>query len=107
MSIFTGSCTAMVTPFTENGINFDSLGKCIEFQIDQGTDTLLACGTTGEPSNILKEIRWDLISYTVEKVQGRILDVAITCGISTVEVITASLANTTVGLDALLIVHPY
>ena len=50
MSVFTGSCVAMVTPFTENGINFDSLANQIEFQIREGTDALLACGTTGEPS---------------------------------------------------------
>lgn len=107
MSIFTGSCTAMVTPFTENGINFDSLGKCIEFQIDQGTDALLACGTTGEPSTMIKEEKKDLISYTVEKVQGRIPLIAGTGGNNTKEVIRASVEAESLGVDALLIVNPY
>ena len=65
MSLFTGSCVAMVTPFTEeNQVNFEALEKSIDFQIDQGTDALLACGTTGEPSTMTsqeKEMSLDLL----------------------------------------------
>lgn len=97
----------MVTPFTENGVNFDSLGRSIEFQITSGTDALLACGTTGEPTTMTQEERRDVISYTVEKVNGRVPVIAGTGGNNTVEVIKASVEAEAVGTDALLIVNPY
>ena len=48
----TGSATAMITPFTENGVNFESFGKMIEYQIEGGTDALVILGTTGEPATM-------------------------------------------------------
>ena len=107
MSVFTGSCVAMVTPFTENGINFDSLANQIEFQIREGTDALLACGTTGEPSTMTKEERYSVIGFTVEKAAKRLPVLAGTGGNNTAAVIEDSKEAERLGADALLIVTPY
>jgi 4-hydroxy-tetrahydrodipicolinate synthase len=108
MSIFVGSCVALVTPFTENGgVNFDALDKSIDFQISQGTDALLACGTTGEPPTMTKEEKRDVIRFTVEKASGRLPVVAGVGGNCTSEVIRASVEAEDLGADALLIVNPY
>ena len=72
MSLFVGSCVAMVTPFTEDGVNYEALDKAIEFQISQGTDALLACGTTGEPSTMTQQEKRDVIRFTVEQAKGRL-----------------------------------
>jgi len=107
MSVFTGSCVAMATPFTKDGVNLDTLGEIIEFQIREGTDALLACGTTGEPSTMTKEEKRDVIRYTVEKAAGRVPVLAGTGGNNTAEVIRASREAQELGADALLIVTPY
>lgn len=107
MSIFTGSCTALVTPFNDYEINFDSLGNLIEFQISGGSDALLICGTTGEPSTMSYEERIDSIEYTVSKVNGRVPVIAGTGGNNTAEVIKLSKDAAKLGADALLIVTPY
>jgi len=97
----------MVTPFTEDGINFESLGNLIEFQIKEGTDALLACGTTGEPSTMTQEERNQVIRYTVEKVAKRVPVLAGTGGNNTKAVIKASKDAQDLGADGLLIVTPY
>ncbi len=107
MSIFKGACTALVTPFTEDGVNFDALGKLIEFQIREGIDALLACGTTGEPSTMTEEEKRDVIRYTVEKAAGRVPVIAGTGGNNTKEVAAASEKAEELGADALLVVNPY
>jgi 4-hydroxy-tetrahydrodipicolinate synthase len=107
MSLFTGSCVAMVTPFTENGVNFDALGKAIDFQINQGTDALLACGTTGEPTTMTQQEKRDVIRFTVEKAGGRLPVLAGVGGNCTAEVIRASVEAGELGADGLLAVNPY
>ncbi|NLX70019.1 MAG: 4-hydroxy-tetrahydrodipicolinate synthase [Clostridiales bacterium] len=107
MSVFTGSCVAMVTPFTEDGINFESLANLIEFQIREGTDALLACGTTGEPPTMTREERYSVIGFTVEKAAKRVPVIAGTGGYNTADVIKDSKEAERLGADALLIVTPY
>ncbi|HHY83142.1 MAG TPA: 4-hydroxy-tetrahydrodipicolinate synthase [Clostridiales bacterium] len=107
MSLFTGSCVAMVTPFTEDGVNFDALDKAIDFQLDQGTDALLACGTTGEPATMTKEEKRDVIKFTVEKAKGRVPVIAGVGGNNTAEVVRASIEAEQLGADGLLAVNPY
>jgi 4-hydroxy-tetrahydrodipicolinate synthase len=107
MSLFTGSCVAMVTPFTENGVNFNALGKAIDFQINQGTDALLACGTTGEPTTMTQQEKRDVIRFTVEKAGGRLPVLAGVGGNCTAEVIRASVEAEELGADGLLAVNPY
>lgn len=107
MSLFTGSCVAMVTPFTESGVHFDALDKAIDFQINQGTDALLACGTTGEPTTMTQQEKKDVIRFTVEKAAGRLPVLAGVGGNCTAEVIRASIEAEELGADGLLAVNPY
>jgi 4-hydroxy-tetrahydrodipicolinate synthase len=107
MTVFTGSCVAMVTPFTDNGINFESLANLIEFQIREGTDALLACGTTGEPPTMTRDEKYSVIGFTVEKAAKRVPVIAGTGGYNTATVIEDSKQAERLGADALLIVTPY
>ena len=107
MSLFVGSCVAKVTPFTEDGVNYEALDKAIEFQISQGTDALLACGTTGEPSTMTQQEKRDVIRFTVEQAKGRLPVIAGVGGNNTAEVVRASKEAEELGVDALLAVNPY
>lgn len=107
MSIFTGSCVAMVTPFINYEVNFESLGRLIDFQLDQGTDALLACGTTGEPSTMTKEEKKEVIRYTIEKTAKRVPVIAGVGSNNTAEVIRSSKEAEELGADGLLVVNPY
>ena len=66
----TGSATAMITPFTESGINFDSFGKMIEYQIEGGTDALVILGTTGEPATMTHAEKQSVMRFAVENVRN-------------------------------------
>ena len=71
LGFFKGTGTAMVTPFNEEGVNFEAFGRMIEYQIANGTDMLLVLGTTGEPPTMTDEEKQELMRYTVKKVAGR------------------------------------
>lgn len=107
MSVFTGSGVALVTPFKEGGVNFDTLEQMIEFQIAGATDALIVCGTTGEPSTMTAKEKHDTIKFAIERVNHRIPVIAGTGGNNTAEVIEASIDAQQLGADALLIVTPY
>lgn len=107
MSIFTGSGVALITPFDENGVNFTTLRKLIEFHIENFTDAIIVCGTTGEPSTMTEAEKADVIRFTVETVNKRVPVIAGTGGNNTVKVIADSLRAKELGADALLIVTPY
>lgn len=105
--LFEGSGVALVTPFTEDGVNFDVLAELIEFQIENETDAIIICGTTGEPATMSEEEKKNVIKFTVEKVKGRIPVIAGTGGNNTAQVIKMSQYAESVGVDGLLIVTPY
>lgn len=108
MSLFRGSGVALVTPFTkEKDVNYEELGRLIEYQIDGGTDAIIVCGTTGEPVTMTEEERLSVISYTIEKVKKRIPVIAGTGGNCTENVITFSKRAQDAGADGLLVVTPY
>ena len=108
MSLFRGSGVALVTPFTEEkDVNYDELGRLIEYQIENGTDAIVICGTTGEPVTMSEEERLSVISYTVNKVAKRIPVIAGTGGNCTENVIAFSKKTQSLGADGLLIVTPY
>lgn len=108
MSIFTGSGVAIVTPFYENGeINFEELGRLIEFQIANKTDAIVICGTTGEASTMSHEEHLECIRYAVEKTAGRVPVVAGTGSNCTDTAIYLSQEAEKYGADALLVVSPY
>ena len=105
--IFTGSGVAIVTPFTEDGVDFDKLGELIEFQIREKTDAIVICGTTGEASTMPDEEHISVIGYTVKKVNGRLPVIAGTGSNDTRHAIHLSKRAQEVGADAILSVTPY
>ena len=105
--VFKGCGTALVTPFTNDGINFEELRKLIEFQILEGVDSLVICGTTGESSTMSLEEKKAVIDFSVKIVNNRVPVIAGTGGNNTKDVITMSKYAESVGIDALLIVTPY
>lgn len=107
MSIFTGSGVAIVTPFTDDEVNFEKLGELIEFQITEGTDAIIVCGTTGESSTMTETEKKETIKYTVEKVAKRIPVIAGTGSNNTKYSVEQSKHAQSVGADGLLIVTPY
>lgn len=70
-TIFKGSGVALVTPFTDNGINYESLENLINFHLENGTDALIICGTTGEASTMTLEEKKSVIKFTINKVQRK------------------------------------
>lgn len=105
--IFTGSGVAIVTPFTENGVDFDKLGELIEFHVENKTDAIIICGTTGEASTMPDEEHLSVIEYAVKKTAGRIPVIAGTGSNDTPHAIRLSQAAEKLGCDGLLIVTPY
>lgn len=105
--IFTGSAVAIVTPFTENGVDFPKLEELIEFHIKNNTDAIVICGTTGESSTMPEEEHLETIRFTVEKVAKRIPVIAGTGSNDTAKAVEYSKFAESVGADGLLIVAPY
>lgn len=106
-NLFIGCGTALVTPFTKDGINFEELKKLLEFQVEQGADSIIICGTTGESSTMSLEEKKKVIEFTVETIHKRIPVIAGTGGNNTKEAILLSQYAEKVGVDGLLIVTPY
>ncbi|AJH01848.1 4-hydroxy-tetrahydrodipicolinate synthase [Clostridium beijerinckii] len=105
--IFTGAAVAIVTPFTEDGINFSELKKLIDFNIENGTDAIVIAGTTGESSTMTDEEHREVIRFTVEYVNKRVPVIAGTGSNDTVYAVELSKYAESVGADALLLVTPY
>ena len=105
--IFTGSGVAIITPFTDDGINFEELGRIIEDQIAGGTDAIVITGTTGESATMTDEEHRQTIKYAVEKVNKRIPVVAGAGSNETAYAVELAKHAEEVGADALLVVTPY
>lgn len=105
--IFKGCGTAIITPFTDDGVNFEEFGKMIEFQIENGADAIIVCGTTGESSTMTLEERKETIKFAVEKANKRVPIIAGTGGNCTKNVIEMTKFAESVGVDAALVVTPY
>ena len=106
-TIFKGAGVAIITPFTEDGVNYDELGRIIEDQIANGTDAIVITGTTGESSTMSDEEHKEAIRYTVEKVNKRIPVIAGTGSTETSYAIQLPKYAEEVGADGLLLVTPY
>lgn len=108
MSVFTGAGVAIVTPMTETGeVNYAKLEEILEYQIANGTDSIIICGTTGESSTLTHEEHLEAIRFTIEKVAGRIPVIAGTGSNCTETAIYLSTEAEKYGADALLLVTPY
>ncbi|MDL2237710.1 4-hydroxy-tetrahydrodipicolinate synthase [Christensenellaceae bacterium OttesenSCG-928-K19] len=107
MMLFKGSGVAISTPFTEDAINFDTFGKLIDFHLENGTDALIVCGTTGEPSTMCYDEKCSLIDFAVKRVQNRIPVIAGVGGNNTADVIKCAQNAKDSGANAVLAVTPY
>lgn len=105
--IFKGCGTAIVTPFNENGVNFEEFKKLIEDQIANKIDSIIVCGTTGESSTMSLEERKQTIKFAVDTVNKRVPVIAGTGGNCTSSVIEFTKYAESIGVDAALIVTPY
>lgn len=104
---FTGTATAMITPFTTDGVNFDSFGKMIDYQIENGTDVLVVLGTTGEPATMTEDEKIAVMKFAVERNAGRAKIVFGTGSNCTAKAVAASKLAEEMGADGLLVVTPY
>ena len=108
MAVFTGAGVAIVTPFKDNGeVDYEKFAEMVEYQIENGTDAIIVCGTTGESSTLTHEEHLDVIRYCVEKVNGRIPVIAGTGSNCTDTAIYLSTEAEKYGVDGLLLVSPY
>ncbi|EKQ57034.1 MULTISPECIES: 4-hydroxy-tetrahydrodipicolinate synthase [unclassified Clostridium] len=107
MSIFQGSAVAIVTPFNENGVNFEKLKELLEWHISQGTDAIVICGTTGEATTMTEKEKKDTIKFTVNIINKRIPVIAGTGSNNTASSIYMSKYAESVGVDGLLVITPY
>ncbi len=105
--VFEGAAVAIVTPFKNGSVDYDALGKLIEFQITNKTDAIVICGTTGEASTLTDEEHRQCIKFAVEKTAGRVPVIAGTGSNDTEYAIELSKYSEEVGADALLLVTPY
>jgi 4-hydroxy-tetrahydrodipicolinate synthase len=107
MSLFTGSGVAIVTPFSEDGVNFKVLEELIEWHINYKTDAIIVCGTTGEASTMSEQERKETIKFTVDVVKGRIPVIAGTGSNNTKAAVEMSKWAESIGVDGLLVITPY
>lgn len=108
MSIFIGSGVAIVTPFKEDeSIDFDTFAKNIEFQIENGTDAIIVCGTTGEPSTMTLDEHLEVVKFCIDKVNGRVPVIAGAGSNSTEHSKILCKKCEKLGANGLLVVTPY
>jgi len=108
MALFKGAGVAIVTPFTENyEVNYEKLGELIDFQIENGTDAIIICGTTGESATLTMEEHKEVIRYCIKRVAKRVPVIAGTGSNCTMTAIELSQDAEKDGADALLVVTPY
>ena len=105
--IFTGAATALITPMTENGIDFPAFGKLIDWQIEAGTDALVIAGTTGEGSTLSDAEHRAVLSFAYGRAGGRVPMIAGTGSNDTAYAIDLTKFACDIGYDAMLVVTPY
>lgn len=104
---FTGSGVAIVTPFDGNKTNYEALGELIDWQIENGTDAIIICGTTGEASTMPDEEHLAAIEFTIKRVAGKVPVIAGTGSNETEHAVELSKKAEALGADGLLQVTPY
>ncbi|MCT4660549.1 MAG: 4-hydroxy-tetrahydrodipicolinate synthase [Tissierellales bacterium] len=105
--LFTGAATAIVTPFTGDGIDYESLDRIIEFQIENKIDAIVVAGTTGEAATLTDDEYKSLLKHTVERVAKRVPVIAGSGANNTQKAIIQSKWAEEAGVDGLLVVNPY
>ena len=102
-----GSMVALVTPFRDGEVDWETLGKLIDFQLDGGTQGLIPCGTTGESPTLSHEEHDAVIEFTIRRAAGRVPVIAGTGSNSTAEALRLTSHAREAGADACLMVNPY
>ncbi len=105
--IFRGAATALITPLTESGIDYEQFGRLIDWQIESGIDALVVAGTTGEASTLTDDEHRDAIRYCVERTAGRVPVIAGTGSNDTDYALDLTRCACEAGADAMLVVTPY
>lgn len=106
-AIFRGVATAMVTPMTSTGVDYDALARFIDFQLENGVNALVAVGTTGESATLTPDERKEVIRFTIRRVDGKVPVIAGTGTNNTEHVLDYTRSACDSGADALLVVTPY
>ena len=106
-TVFTGAATAIITPLTKDGVDYESFGRLIDWQIAEGIDAIVAVGTTGEGSTLTDTEHKEAIRFCVERVAGRVPVIAGTGSNDTAYAIEMTRFACEVGADAVLLVTPY
>ena len=107
MPTLEGAMVALVTPFADGEVDWDALGRLIDFQIDNGTQGLIPCGTTGESPTLTHEEHDRVVDFTVQRAAGRVPVIAGTGSNSTAEAVRLTRHARQAGADACLVVNPY
>lgn len=107
MALFKGSGVAIVTPFNEDGVDFEKLGELLDWHVQSGTDAIIICGTTGEATTMSDAEKKAAYKYTVDKIAGRIPVIAGTGSNDTRHSIELSQYAESVGCNGVLCVTPY
>ena len=106
-TVFRGVATALITPLDENGVNYEELGRLIDWQIEEGINAIVICGTTGEASTLTDEEHRAVIQYAVERVNHRIPVIAGTGSNDTEYAVELTKFACEAGADGVLVVTPY
>lgn len=105
--LFEGCATAIATPFNESGVNYEEFGKLIDFQVNEGIDALVVCGTTGESATMTDSERKETFSFAVKKVNKRVPVIIGTGSNCTATAIELTKYAESIGADGVLVVTPY
>ena len=106
-TVFRGMASALVTPMTPTGVDYDTLARFIDFQLEEGINALIAVGTTGESATLTPEERKEVIRFTIKRVDGRVPVIAGTGTNNTEHVLDFTKSACDYGADAVLVVTPY
>ncbi len=106
-TVFTGVCTALITPFRNGSVDLKKVDELLEYQVQEGISAVCVCGTTGEASTMSDQEQWNLIAHTVKRCAGRMKVIAGTGSNSTEHAVTKARVASSMGVDAVLSVTPY
>lgn len=106
-ALFTGAATALITPMTENGVDWAALDRLVDFQLENGIPAIVACGTTGEATTLSDEEQMDVIERVVKRVNGRCCVIAGSGSNDTAHAIELTKEACLRGADGVLVVTPY
>lgn len=105
--VFTGAATALITPINEQGVDYDRLGRLLDWQIEKGINALVIAGTTGEGATLSDEEHRKVLKYSIDRVAGRVPVIAGTGSNDTAYAISLTEFACDAGADAMLVVTPY